>query len=159
MENSYCQIMKYIDDLHYSISQLTDHVETRLKTKSYSSFPKVRNKINWHQSNDLYKPMAWRLTYVSRLFIKKATQSKKISTALLFHVNLDWYSSFPFPSLLCAKLDFEPSTESEIFNDVWNTEEICTLIEKEGTWEGFENENGWCIAKPSYETRANKIKG
>lgn len=159
MGDNYFTILKYIDDLHEGISLLVDYVETGLKAESYSAFPKARNRINWHLSNDLYRPFDWRLSYVSRLFIRDAEKSKKQISALLLHVSIHWYCAFKFPSILCGKLYFEPSTEDEIYRDVWNTSEICTLIEKEGTWESFEKEDGWCLAKPSYETRTTKIKG
>lgn len=159
MEDVYKQIIGFMDDLYNNIGLLAVAVEKHMKEKNFIPLKDARERISWNISPNINKPNGWRLSYLSRLYIHKDDGPDRYENSILYQIILETMSYFPFPCILCVKIKHEPSTSSEIYNDVWRTRSFNALSQKNGEWQSFKKENEWCIAKHSRKSPIKWIKG
>lgn len=159
MEDVYKQIISFIDELNESMSLMAVSIDKHMNEKNFVPHQSAGEQINWKISHKISRPKGWRLSYLSRLFVPKGQQSENSENSILYQIILETKSSFPFPCILCAKIEHEPSDSGVVYNKVWNISRLNDLSKKDPAWKYFRKENGWCVAKPSFRSPIKFVKG
>ena len=152
------QIMSYVDQLHSDIGQLTLLIERLMEESDLESLPRAGSKAYYGGlTTNFSRPKGWRVTYLSRCYVPVDEDNYEWSVFYCIYLSAD--TVFDFPPIICGRMDHESLSETQIYNRVFLTDPITSLIRKKSSWKGIRHERGWTLAQPDFDTPTKQVKG
>lgn len=157
-ESAFMKVFRYIDEFHQDLGRLVALVERLMPENGYVVVPGARNAIGWNLTSHYAMPDRWRLTNLTRVFVREGEESYDHS--LLYFINLQSDTRFPFPTMLCARLLHPPLPADVIYGRVWNIARFFDFARHEQSkWRAKREESGWVIVEPVGDTPIQFLHG
>lgn len=148
--DAYKQIVSYIDELHRDLGHLAVFAEVAMGQKGWIPLPSAGDRVCWHMSHTVGGASGWRLPYLCRFFSRQGHE--KVDHSVFYLVSLETETALEFPAVLCGRTAHPMLTESEIYNQVFQTHRLRPLLRKNSTWSLSGRESGWTCAEPTFRT-------
>lgn len=153
----YKQIVKYWDDLHHDIGQLTVLVEQLMDEEGYISIPKLGNRACYQLTSHYANSDRWRPGYITRVYIPDSGDAFE-STAV-FLISLESDTSLDFPAVICGHYVHKCLDADGIAKNVVQSYRLRTLTRQESDWKDLQEDHGWVIARPKFDGPIEFFKG
>ena len=150
------QIVGYMDQLHRDLGQLAVFAETAMSETGWVSLPSARDRVCWHTSHAIQKAWGWRLPYVCRFYIRR--NDEKVEHSVFYLISLDAETAFEFPTVLCGRAAHQMLSENEVYNQVFHTHRLRSLVRQRSDWRLFRQKSGWTRAEPAFRSPINHIQ-
>jgi hypothetical protein len=122
-ESPFMQVLRYMDEFHQDLGRLAVLIDRLMPERGYVLVPGAGNSIGWNLSSHYAWPHRWRLTNLTRIYVREGEES--FDHSLLYFINLASDTRFPFPTMLCARLVHPPQPADVIYGRVWNCAMRC----------------------------------
>mgnify|MGYP000730495092 CR=1 FL=1 len=151
---AYKQIIAYMDQLHKDIGQLVLLIDQLLAKELLH--PVDSNRITRGLSSQTRKPFKWRIPYVRRVFV--SNNEKQIRESIFYLIWLNQDAPFEFPTMVCGRFQHETLTEKRI-SDLMYKSYLTSLTTGGSKWRYSQDENGWNVATPTFDSRIQEFQG
>lgn len=151
------EILRYMDEFHADVSQLVVLVEQLLDEQGYEALPRAGNRASGGLTTNYRASLNWRIRYVYRYYIPKDVERSETSLFVLIYLGLS--KPIGYPPILCAKLHHAPMSASRIYDSVYNSSHLRSLLSSKAKWHEGRWDAGWAMAKPDFDSPVKEIRG
>ena len=157
-DSTFKQVLRYMDEFHQDLGRLAVLIERLMPENGYIVVPGAGNSVGWNLSSRYDLSDRWRMTNVTRIFVRDGEES--FDHSLLYFINLASDTRFPFPAMLCASLVHPPLPADVIYRRVWNIARFFDFGRQEQSkWRPNREERGWTIVEPVGDTHIQYLQG
>jgi hypothetical protein len=155
------QAMAYVDQLNHEVAALAACIDQQMARQGYLPSEEAGDTVYWYLNPSYKQPAGWRLQRVTRLFLKKSSDTTQLYASSAFYaVILEPETPLPFLPVLCARIEHrEPLTPYDAHSKVHNSIRLKSLCFEHPAWQHFGEEQGWYLASPAAKLPIRRVRG